>query len=367
MSSRRLVVAASLAGLAALAGYAYFAHRESAPIVPSPATAAPASAPSAVGVETALVAAETMADDVTAVGTLHSSESVILRPEIAGRLSAIRFREGSAVSRGDVMVELDAAVQRAELEQARANYALAESNHQRASDLFERRFISQSARDEAASRLAVARASVELAQARLDRTRIRAPFDGIVGIRDVSVGDYVKEGADLVNLEAISALKVDFRLPEAYVDRLQRGQALDVGSDALPGRSFKATVDAIDPLVDAQGRAVLLRARLDNADHALRPGMFVRVRLILAERQGVAVVPEEAVVPTGKGQFVFVVEDGKARRVPVTLGVRRGTKVEVIEGVAPGDRIVTAGQLKLRDGAAVRLADAGDPVPVAGR
>jgi membrane fusion protein (multidrug efflux system) len=264
------------------------------------------------------------------------------------------------------MVQLDAAVQQAELEQAKANHALAKSNFQRVSDLFDRKFVSGSARDEAASQLEVARAGVALAEARFERTRLRAPFAGVVGIRNVSVGDYVKEGADLVNLEAISTLKVDFRLPDAYIDRIRPGQTLDVTSDALPEKRFGATVDAIDPLVDAQGRAVLLRARLDNAGNVLRPGMFVRVRLILAERKSVPVVPEEAVVPTGKGQFVFVIEEGKARRAEVTLGVRRGTRVEVLDGVVAGDRVVTAGQLKLRDGASVRLAGVADAAPVAG-
>lgn len=373
MSSRRLVVAASIVGIVALAGYAYVANRDlslltwpGGAVAENSGAAKSAPAPNVVGVETAIVEAETMVDDVTAVGTLRSSESVILRPEIAGRISLIRFREGAAVARGEVMVQLDAAVQQAELEQAKANHALAKSNFQRVSDLFDRKFVSGSARDEAASRLEVARAGVALAEARFERTRLRAPFAGVVGIRDVSVGDYVKEGSDLVNLEEISTLKVDFRLPDAYIDRVRPGQALDVTSDAQTEKRFGATVDAIDPLVDAQGRAVLLRARLDNAELELRPGMFVRVRLILAERKAVPVVPEEAVVPTGKGQFVFVIEDGKARRTAVTLGARRGTRVEVIEGVVAGDRVVTAGQLKLRDGALVRLAGVADATPVAG-
>jgi membrane fusion protein (multidrug efflux system) len=373
MSSRHLVIAASIVGIVALAGYAYVANRDSSLLTWPGGAAAEnnvaaesAPAPNLVGVESVIVEAETMIDDVTAVGTLRSSESVILRPEIAGRISLIRFREGVAVTRGEVMVQLDAAVQQAELEQAKANHALAKSNFQRVSNLFDRKFVSGSARDEAASQLEVARAGVALAEARFERTRLRAPFAGVVGIRNVSVGDYVKEGADLVNLEAISTLKVDFRLPDAYIDRIRPGQTLDVTSDALPEKRFGATVDAIDPLVDAQGRAVLLRARLDNAGNVLRPGMFVRVRLILAERKSVPVVPEEAVVPTGKGQFVFVIEEGKARRAEVTLGVRRGTRVEVLDGVVAGDRVVTAGQLKLRDGASVRLAGVADAAPVAG-
>ncbi|MBD5801002.1 Multidrug resistance protein MdtA precursor [Azoarcus sp. Aa7] len=362
---RRLIAAVSLAGIAALAGYAYYANRSVGTVQPVSGAkpAAGANATAAQGpadVETVTVLAESMADDVTAVGTLRSNESVVLRPEVAGRIDAIRFREGSPVRRGDVLVEFDAAVQRAEVQQAKANLALAQANFGRTEDLFNRKFLSQSARDEAASRLEVARANMALAEARLDKMRIRAPFAGIVGIRNVSVGDYVKEGEDLVNLEDIATLKVDFRLPEIYLAQIRPGQRLELASDAVEGRDFAAVVSAIDPLVDEQGRAVAMRATLQNEGLRLRPGMFARVRLILEERANVAVVPEEALVPApGDVQFVYRVVDGKAQRVEVKTGARRGARVEIVQGVQAGDVIVTAGQLKLRDGAAVKIVGAG--------
>lgn len=367
---RRLIAAVSLAGIAVLAGYAYYANRSGGSALPVPGANPSAAAPVAAAqgpadVETAAVVAEAMADDVTAVGTLRSNESVVLRPEVAGRIAAIRFREGSPVRRGDVLVEFDAAVQQAEVQQARANLALAQANFGRTEDLFNRKFLSQSARDEAASRLDVARANMALAEARLDKMHIRAPFAGIVGIRNVSVGDYVKEGADLVNLEDIATLKVDFRLPEIYLGQIRPGQKLELASDAVEGRRFAAVVSAIDPLVDAQGRAVVMRATLQNEGLRLRPGMFARVRLILQERANVAVVPEEALVAaSGDVQFVYRVADGKAQRVEVKTGARRGTRVEIVRGVQAGDVVVTAGQLKLRDGAAVRVVGA-DEAPVA--
>lgn len=350
---RRLIVVLSLAGIAVLAGYAYYANRAA----PGSAAAAakPAAAQREFEVETARVVAERVSDDVTAVGTLRSNESVVLRPEIAGRISAIGFREGEAVRRGDVLVEFDAAIQIAELAQARANLALAEANYGRTEDLFQRKFLSSSARDDARARLEVARANMALAEARREQMRIRAPFSGVVGIRQVSVGDYVKEGEDLVNLEDIATLKVDFRLPEAYLARIHRGQRLELSADAVPGQPFVAEVSAIDPLVDEQGRALVLRATLRNEAQSLRPGMFARVRLILAERADVALVPEEAIMAApGNVQFVFQVVEGKARRVEVTTGVRRGAQVEIVNGVRPGDEVVTAGQLKLREGAPVK-------------
>ncbi|NMF96090.1 efflux RND transporter periplasmic adaptor subunit [Aromatoleum toluolicum] len=361
---RRLIAAVSLAGLAALAGYAYYANRSVGTVQPAggvrPAAGANAAAQGPAEVETVTVLAEAMADDVTAVGTLRSNESVVLRPEVAGRIAAIRFSEGGPVRRGDVLVDFDAAVQRAEVQQAKANLALAQANFGRTEDLFNRKFLSQSARDEAASRLEVARANMALAEARLDKMRIRAPFAGIVGIRNVSVGDYVKEGEELVNLEDIATLKVDFRLPETYLAQIRPGQKLELASDAVAGRQFAAVVSAIDPLVDEQGRAVVMRATLQNEGLRLRPGMFARVRLILEERANVAVVPEEALVAApGDVQFVYRVVDGKAQRVEVKTGARRGARVEIVKGVQAGDVVVTAGQLKLRDGAAVRIVGAG--------
>ncbi|PTD95192.1 efflux RND transporter periplasmic adaptor subunit [Pseudothauera lacus] len=353
----RLILPLSVAGLAVLAFLAWQANRAPAPAA---ASGGGGGGGAAVVVEVAEVRTMALAEEALAVGTLRSNEAVVLRPEVSGRISAIRFEEGQMVRRGVPMVELDAAIQRAELQQARAALALAEADARRTEDLFQRRFVSGSARDEAVSRLQVARAALELATARLARMSLLAPFDGIAGIRQVSVGEYVKDGEALVNLEDISVLKVDFRLPETLLPRLQPGQALEVLSDAVPGEVFAASVQAIDPLVDAQGRAVLVRARLDNAAGQLRPGMFARVRLILAERPAVTVIPEEALVSTaGDVQLVYRVDDGRARQVAVRTGLRRDGMVEVLDGLTAGERVVSAGQLKLRDGAPVRVAAGG--------
>jgi membrane fusion protein (multidrug efflux system) len=187
----------------------------------------------------------------------------------------------------------------------------------------------------------------------------------MVGLRNVSVGDYVKEGQDLINIEDIATLRVDFKLPEAYLGRLAKGQAVEVSSDALPGERFKAVLDAVDPMVDQGGRAISARARLANAGGKLRPGMFVRVRLQFGERQGALMIPEQAVVPGGQPS-VFKVVEGKAVATKVRLGVRRTAQVEVAEGLAAGDVVVTAGQLKLRDGAPVRPVGEGAPQQPAG-
>lgn len=348
-----------LAGLLGLGVLAYMVQR--APSGPQPVQgnqAAPAAgtkgaAPNAVVVEVARVVAESFADEVAAVGTLKSNESVVLRPEVSGRIAAIHFKDGAVVKRGALLLSLDAGIQEAELQQAKANLALARANQQRNEELFQKKFISQQSLDNSKAALKVQEAGVALAEAKLAKTRIRAPFDGVVGIRNVSVGDYVKEGEELVNVEDIATLKVDFRLPEAYLGRLQKGLRLDVTADALPSTPFQAVLEAVDPLVDAGGRSISCRALLPNRESQLRPGMFVRARLVFGEKTGALMVPEQAVV-TGGQTRVFRVEEGKAKAVPVQLGVRRNGRVEVLEGLREGDLVISAGQLKVRDGLPVR-------------
>lgn len=355
--------------VASLGYFAYNAYRQPAVALPSSppgakaASAVPAGPPGAMAlpVETAKVASVDLALDATAVGTLRSNESVVMRPETAGRIATINFRDGVSVSKGALLLSLDAATQSAEFEQARANLGLAQANQKRNQELFEKKFISQQSLDNTGAALKVQEAALALAQARLDKMRIRAPFSGVVGIRNVSVGDYVKEGQELINLEDIATLKVDFRLPESSLGQLKPGQVIEISADALPGQRFEAVLDAINPLVDTNGRAISCRARLSNADARLRPGMFVRVRLIFEKRSNVLLIPEQALVPDARTPYVFQVTDGKARRVVVKPGLRRDAQVEIVAGLSAGDEVVTAGQLKLRDGAPVRVIGEGSP------
>ena len=238
---------------------------------------------------------------------------------------------------------------------------MARSTQKRNEDLHQRKFISGQALDSSAATLRVQEAAVALAQAKLAKTRIRAPFAGVVGIRNIGIGDYVKDGQELINLEDMQTLKVDFRLPEAMLARLSIGQAIEVTADAQPDEGFTATLDAINPLVDANGRSISCLARLDNAAGKLRPGMFVRARLILDARDNALMIPEQALVADPVQAFVFTVIEGKAKKVPVKTGLRRNAQLEIVEGLKAGDVVVTAGQLKLRDGAPVRNVDAAPP------
>ena len=329
------------------------------------AAAKAGSAPAAgsVTVEAVKVATLSLPQTITAVGSLRSDESVTLRPEVAGRINTIAFQEGQPVAKGAMLVRLDPAVPLAEAQQARANLVLAKTKWDRAIDLAKSNFISGQAKDEAENNYKVAEASAQLAEAKLAKMDLRAPFSGIIGLRSVSVGDYVKEGADLVNLESIDPLKVDFRVPEIYMRQVKVGQPLQVQLDALPGRTFEGKVFAVNPLIDAAGRSVVIRAMVRNPDTSLRPGMFARVRLITRDAQDALVLPEEALVPQGDQQFVYRILDGKAVRTKVDVGQRRDSKVEILNGVDKDDMVVTAGQLKLRDGAPVNIAGTAPAAP----
>ena len=317
-----------------------------------------AAGPRAVTVEAVKVARASMPQTITAVGSLRSDESVVLRPEVAGRISAIQFKEGEKVTKGSVLVRLDPEVNQAEVQQARANLTLAESKYNRSVDLAKQNFISGQAKDEAENNLKVAQAAVSLAQAHLAKTEIRAPFSGVIGLRSVSIGDYVKEGSDMVNLESIDPLKVDFRVPEVYLRQVQNGQPLSIALDAFPGKLHDGRVIAVNPLIDAAGRSVVIRAQVNNSDARLRPGMFARIRLVTRDVQDAMVVPEQAIVPEGDEQYVFRVLDNKAVRTKVETGQRREAKVEIVKGLGNDDMIVTAGQIKLRDGSPVSVANA---------
>jgi membrane fusion protein (multidrug efflux system) len=295
---------------------------------------------------------------VSAVGTLRANESVVIKPEIAGRIDRIHFDSGARVRQGAPLVSLDASIPAAEAEQTRAELALALANEQRTADLARQKFVSERARDEASANLKVLEARLKLAEARLAKSSIRAPFSGVLGLRNVSAGDFVKEGAELVTLEDVSLMKVDLRLPERYLGQLRPGQLIEIEFDAYPGRRFQARLEAIDVRVDADGRSVMARGRLPNADGLLRTGMFAKVALTLSKRDDAVVVPEEAVFPAGEDQFVYRIDDGRATRVRVRTGARRDGKVEIVEGVRAGESIVTAGQPKLTsDGAEVRVVE----------
>jgi membrane fusion protein (multidrug efflux system) len=378
MANKALYVCVAVAGIGLASGAAWWLQHRQAPspavsaVGTAPASAGPAAG--APGVEVTQVKAMRLQDDAQAVGTLRSRQSVTLKPETSGRVAQIAFNEGARVRTGQLLVQLDDTLQRAELSQAQAQLSIARANLKRNQELVAQNFVAQRVVEESQASLQVAEAQVALAEARLKRMRITAPFGGTVGLRSINLGAYVKDGDDLVNLEDTSMLTVDFRLPERYQTQLAPGQAVQVQLDALPNRPFEAKVLAVDPLLDANGRSIAVRAAMPPAsDNVLRPGMFARVLIVFSVNERALVVPEEALVPQAGKQYAYVLDaqgegDAKkrlSRRVEVALGARRGSEVEVVRGLQLGDTVVVAGQQRLqRDGTAVRVVNM--PAPTTG-
>jgi membrane fusion protein (multidrug efflux system) len=314
-----------------------------------------------VAVETATAVSTTSTEDLRGIGTLQSDESVQVSSEIAGRVTEIALTEGAPAAVGDVLVRLDDALAIAEVDDTQARFTLAQGNLERANSLAKSGNVTERARDEATTNAETSRAALELAKVRLSKHVIRAPFSGVAGIRRVSPGAYITAGQPIVNLEKIDRLKIDFKLPEIYLAQVKTGQALEITVDALPGRVFTGIIYAIDPHIDVNGRALSIRARLDNPDLVLRPGLFARIRVKGQVKRNVLVVPEAAIVPRGEEKIIYMVRDGQAIEAKVTLGGRANGLVEILDGLAEDAMVVTAGQQKLKDGSAVEVVVGANP------
>ncbi len=295
-----------------------------------------------------------LSDDITAIGSLLSEASVDIAPETSGRIVEIRFRDGAAVDQGAVLFRLDGELIAAQVADAEAKLRLAEATYARYEALRKTRTVAQSVYDQSVTELALARSALNLAKVQLDKLTIRAPFAGTLGFSTVSLGAYVSAGTPLVHLEKIDRLKVSISVPELEFSRLAIGQSVTVTADAVPGESFTAGIVAIDPLVDMNGRALKILAELDNSAFKLRPGMLIRATVQGQSREAVT-VPEAAIVPRGSETVVFVASDNKALEAKVRTGKRSGGTVEIVEGLDPGAKVVTAGNTRLTHGMAIQI------------
>lgn len=376
MAYKKKYVVMALVGVCAASGAAWWLQNKPAFTTDTtkasgagPATGAPGNGPTkAPAVEVAKVETMTLVDETQAVGSLRSRQGVMIRPEVGGRVKQIFFNDGQHVRKGQVMVQFEDQLQLAQVAQAKAELSIAEANHKRNQELVTQNFISKRSLDESGAALDVARAKLALADATLQRLKVVAPFDGITGLKQINVGDYLKDGADMVNVEDIDAVLLDFRLPERFQAKIRAGQKAQLTVDALPGRPFTAVVQAVDPLIEANGRSVGVRGCIDNRQQQLRPGMFARVNAVFGSRENALVIPEEAIVPQGGRAFVVKVVPGEkpdtliSERVVVKVGLRQPGKVEILDGLAAGDTVVTAGHQRLqKDGTPVRVVDLSQP------
>lgn len=315
--------------------------------------AASAGTTALIDVVTVPVESHLLGAQIEAVGTARANEAVDVTSKVTNTVTAVRFEEGDFVKRGQVLIELDGAEARAQLEEAEAALAESESQYKRSRDLFTQQALSIAQLDQIEATLKGNRARVSAAKARLADTVIRASFDGRTGFRRVSVGSLINPGTVITTLDDTSIINLDFTVPETHLYVLKQGLAVSARTAGLPGREFTGTVSQLGARVDPVSRSITVRAKIPNKDGVLRPGMFMTVALE-GQAAPTLLVPESAIVPEQGKAYVFAVSEGIVSQREVRTGMRRPGYVEIAEGVQEGERVVIEGTQKVRDGIAVR-------------
>jgi len=317
-------------------------------------------APVAIAVSTARVTTGTAADRISAVGTLYAQYKVDVTPPEAGHIEALPAVEGGKVAEGDVLLVLDAATAKAVLDDARAQLQLETEKYDRAKTLSGRGFAAQSQFDEAKAGVAAARSTVARSEVDLNHRTFKAPFAGQVGRFNYDVGSYIQPGDVVMTLRSTEVLFVDFHVPGNLVELIRSGAVFTATIDGVAKRT-EGVVSFIDPELDEVSRSIELRGEIPNSDGSLRPGMFARLALTLAERADAMLVPKEALVYELAGRYLYRARDGKAERVAVEIGAEIGDMVEIRSGVAAGDQVVTNGRFQVRNGSPIRLIEGRAP------
>jgi membrane fusion protein (multidrug efflux system) len=313
-----------------------------------------------VAVIAATVRTERLASQLNALGTARANEAIELTSKTSNIVTAVRFRDGQRVQKGQVLVELDSAQARADLAAAEAASAESASQVKRSRELIDTRVISESQFEQLEATMKANVARVAAARSHVDDTVIRAPFSGRVGLRRVSVGSLVNSGTTITTLDDLSVIKVDFSVPESFLSGLREGLKVTATAAAFPGRAFAGTVGSLDSRIDPVSRSVIVRAHLPNTDLALRPGMFLNVSLARDEHDAL-MVPEAALMPEQSRQFLFVIEEGRAVRREVRIGRRQPGRVEVVAGLKAGEQVIVEGTQKVREGGTVRVLEPAAP------
>ncbi len=302
-----------------------------------------------------IVKPESWRDIIEAVGTAKARESVVISAKQSERVATVRFESGQRVVKGQVLIELDSGTVKAELNEARATLADLETQVTRLQSLQSRQLIAKSQIDSAVANRNAARARVQAATERLNDRIIRAPFSGVLGLRQVSEGQYVNAGFAMVNLDDLDHMWVDFPVPEKMLSKLKTGMTLNLNADAFPEIIFTASVASIDSRIDVATRAIMVRAGIENSDGLVRPGMLMRVSL-QQDAVDALVVPELALQQVGNRTFVFLAAaDGTAISRDISIGSRRAGSATVLKGLKPGDKIILDGTSKLRDGQKIKI------------
>ncbi len=305
-------------------------------------------------VDALIIKTKFIQDKIFSNGTFISNEEVELRSEISGKITKILFKEGQPIKKGTLLVKINDAELQATLKKNETIESLARDKEYRAKELFNKNLTSQQEYDNALSELNSAQADVEFTKAQLEKTEIKAPFDGIIGLRSVSEGSYISPTSKIATLQSINPLKVDFSVPQKYFDIVKEGKTILV-KIASTGKTYVGKIYAVEPKIDQSSRTVQVRAIISNDKKELTPGAYVEIDLVLREIKDAIMVPSEAIVPDVQGDKVFVYRNGKAVPQLVTQSIRTENEVQIINGLSVGDTIIVSGIIQLKPNAPVKL------------
>lgn len=304
-------------------------------------------------VQVVQIKAETIQAHINAIGTLVAQKGISIRPEMPGRVTEIFFKSGQHVEKGQKLIQLNPDIFAAAVKVAESNLKLTRVEFKRSSDLYKRNAVAKADYDRALAKLETAQGDLDRAQAQLAQTTLVAPFSGVLGLRKVSVGDYVTVGQQLVNLQTVDPMMVDFSLPERYIGQLQVGQRFSLKTDTQPVVALSGNVTAFESLVDVTTRTILVRGEVPNREGKLIPGAYTDVDLFLGQKQVAVMVPKIAVMYSKQGNYVYRVINGKAVQTPVTVSDTLDKTMVISNGLKAGDVVITSGQVNVQDGIAV--------------
>lgn len=309
-----------------------------------------------IPVSTVIVSPEVLDNKIKVTGTLIANEAVELSPEMSGKITGIYFKEGDFLRKGSLLANINAEDLKAQLEKARFNLKLYQDNEDRQRQLLEKEAISQEEYDIAITELRTSEAEIKILEAQIAKAQIRAPFNGTVGLREVSEGSYVTPSTTIANFYNIDPIKIEFSVPGKYSDRVKAGQKISFTLEAQ-AREFEGEIYAVEPRIDPNTRTLKVRARAKNEERKLFPGQFANIEFTLETVEDALLVPTVAVIPELNGHRLFRYENGKAVSIPVAIGTRTDTDVQIINGIEPQDTVITSGTLQLRSGSSVSISE----------
>lgn len=309
---------------------------------------------SKISVDGYIVKPKPVQNKIFSNGTLISNEAVDIRSEISGKITQILFKEGSLVKKDDLLIKINDSELQATLKKNRSRETLARDREFRYRQLLEKNLTSQQEYDVALSELNSVLADIEFTNAQIAKTEIRAPFDGIIGLRSVSVGSYISPQTNIVTLQNINPIKVDFSVPQKYVSLISPGKTIFVGLPSL-SKIYKGSIYAIDPKIDLNTRTIQVRALVPNSNRELTPGAYVEINIVLEDIKDAIMIPTDVLIPNLKGESVYVYKNGTAVPQLVKTGIRTENEIQITDGLSLGDTIIVSGIIQMRSNAAVQL------------